>query len=191
MEQDQCQWRLRAGQSELFTRGGVSRFEAIRPARRRRTDCPHSVRRNCSLRPQTRALPIFSVSGKKHHGATACAKGTLGPGEQEGSCLPHPSGKWEKQPSFSAPPILEVQTSRRRSGLSLEGWSWLTSRAMKDVGNRIKWFVGAAGAVVLLQLVPVDRANPPIDLEMPAPVEVQAVLERSCYDCHSNETSWP
>jgi hypothetical protein len=62
---------------------------------------------------------------------------------------------------------------------------------MKDVGNRIKWFVGAAGAVVLLQLVPVDRANPPIDLEMPAPVEVQAVLERSCYDCHSNETSWP
>jgi hypothetical protein len=26
---------------------------------------------------------------------------------------------------------------------------------------------------------------------MPAPREIQTILERSCYDCHSNETNWP
>jgi len=49
-------------------------------------------------------------------------------------------------------------------------------------------------AVILLlaiQLVPADRANPPAKLEIPATAEVRAVLERSCYDCHSNHTRWP
>lgn len=42
-----------------------------------------------------------------------------------------------------------------------------------------------------IQLIPVDRSNPPAKLEIPAPPEVRAVLERSCYDCHSNHTRWP
>ena len=42
-----------------------------------------------------------------------------------------------------------------------------------------------------LQLVPVDRANPPVLTEIVAPPEVAAILERSCYDCHSNKTRWP
>ena len=45
--------------------------------------------------------------------------------------------------------------------------------------------------LLVLQLVPVDRDNPPAKLQIPAPPEVQAVLERSCYDCHSNQTRWP
>lgn len=45
--------------------------------------------------------------------------------------------------------------------------------------------------LVLIQLVPVDRANPPAEDEVPAPPEVRAVLKRACYDCHSNETVWP
>jgi hypothetical protein len=50
------------------------------------------------------------------------------------------------------------------------------------------------GIVVLLvgiQLVPVDRSNPPEQGVVPAPAPVLAVLERSCFDCHSNHTRWP
>lgn len=42
-----------------------------------------------------------------------------------------------------------------------------------------------------IQLVPVDRENPPVTGKLEAPPDVQALLERSCYDCHSNETKWP
>ena len=51
--------------------------------------------------------------------------------------------------------------------------------------------LAAAGVLVLAQLVPVDRSNPPVDSEVPAPPEVRAILKRACYDCHSNETTWP
>lgn len=44
---------------------------------------------------------------------------------------------------------------------------------------------------VAAQLVPIDRKNPPVESEIPASPEVRAVLERSCYDCHSNESRWP
>ena len=46
-------------------------------------------------------------------------------------------------------------------------------------------------ALVAIQLVPVSRENPPEDGVVPAPPEVAAVLERSCFDCHSNRTRWP
>ena len=50
----------------------------------------------------------------------------------------------------------------------------------------------ATGLIVLaIQVVPVDRSNPPAKLEIPAPAEVHSLLERSCYDCHSNRTQWP
>jgi hypothetical protein len=47
--------------------------------------------------------------------------------------------------------------------------------------------------VVLLaiQLVPVERSNPPVSADVAAPPAVAEVLKRSCYDCHSNETRWP
>ena len=45
--------------------------------------------------------------------------------------------------------------------------------------------------LVLAQFVPVDRSNPAVGQQIEAPVEVAAVLERACYDCHSNETVWP
>ena len=44
--------------------------------------------------------------------------------------------------------------------------------------------------LLLIQLVPVSRANPPVEADMPAPAEVKAILRTSCYDCHSNETHW-
>lgn len=49
-----------------------------------------------------------------------------------------------------------------------------------------------AGAVLAaIQLVPVGRTNPPVTAPVPAPPEVQAVLKRACFDCHSHETIWP
>jgi hypothetical protein len=46
-------------------------------------------------------------------------------------------------------------------------------------------------ALGLAQLVPVDRSNPPVETEVPAPAQVREILRRSCYDCHSNESRWP
>jgi len=42
-----------------------------------------------------------------------------------------------------------------------------------------------------IQLIPVDRTNPPVEEELPASPEVKAILKRACYDCHSHETIWP
>jgi hypothetical protein len=33
--------------------------------------------------------------------------------------------------------------------------------------------------------------NPPARFKLEAPPEVEAILRRSCFDCHSNETKWP
>ena len=66
---------------------------------------------------------------------------------------------------------------------------------MRPWGKRILLFL----IVVLIgiQFVPVHRSNPAAD---PAktiystetvPSNVHAVLDRSCKDCHSNETHWP
>lgn len=60
------------------------------------------------------------------------------------------------------------------------------------MGRIVKWAgVTLVGLFVLIQFVPVDRTNPPVEGEVPAPPEVRQVLQRACYDCHSNETNWP
>ena len=54
--------------------------------------------------------------------------------------------------------------------------------------------IAAIAAIVLfvvIQLVPIRRTNPPVTGDMPAPVEVKAILKGACYDCHSHETVWP
>jgi hypothetical protein len=51
--------------------------------------------------------------------------------------------------------------------------------------------VGAIG----IQVVRPDRRNPPVvaahSLLPKASADVSAILDRSCRDCHSNETRWP
>jgi len=42
-----------------------------------------------------------------------------------------------------------------------------------------------------IQFVPVERTNPPATATLDAPANVRAILERSCFDCHSHETRWP
>jgi len=43
----------------------------------------------------------------------------------------------------------------------------------------------------LIQLIPVDRSNPPVTAELSASNQLMTIFRRSCYDCHSNETVWP
>ncbi|BCW97818.1 MAG: hypothetical protein KatS3mg024_0645 [Armatimonadota bacterium] len=55
-----------------------------------------------------------------------------------------------------------------------------------------RWLVALVVVGFLgIQFVPVERTNPPVTAAFAGPPEVKAVLERSCYDCHSNETRWP
>ncbi len=62
----------------------------------------------------------------------------------------------------------------------------------------LKW-IGIAIVIALLaaQFVPVDRHNPPVDASKTlfatgiVPANAQAILQRSCKDCHSDETHWP
>ena len=44
---------------------------------------------------------------------------------------------------------------------------------------------------VAIQFIPVDRSNPSVTQEINAPGNILSILKTSCYDCHSNETTWP
>jgi hypothetical protein len=47
-------------------------------------------------------------------------------------------------------------------------------------------------AVIAIQFVPVQRTNPPVVSEpnWDSP-QTRALMERACFDCHSNQTRWP
>ena len=59
--------------------------------------------------------------------------------------------------------------------------------------------IGLATLFLLLatQFIPLNRSNPSVDpsqtiyATLPVPAEVKAVFERSCKNCHSDETAWP
>src|SRR5690348_6573673 len=56
--------------------------------------------------------------------------------------------------------------------------------------ERMAGLVLGAG-VLAAQLVRPQRTNPPVVSDVAAPPEIEAVLRRACFDCHSNETAWP
>src|SRR5512146_100051 len=59
---------------------------------------------------------------------------------------------------------------------------------MKRAGQIV---LGLVVVFLLMQLGQCERSNPPVTGELDAPADVKAVLDRSCYDCHSNRTVWP
>jgi hypothetical protein len=60
------------------------------------------------------------------------------------------------------------------------------------VGRRTTFAVAVVAAgFAAIQCVRADRGNPAIRGDLVAPQEVKAVLRRACFDCHSNETTWP
>jgi len=63
----------------------------------------------------------------------------------------------------------------------------VTSRGLTPV----RAAAAAIVAVAALQFIPVKRDNPPVKFEVEAPADVHRLLERACYDCHSNKTRWP
>jgi hypothetical protein len=59
--------------------------------------------------------------------------------------------------------------------------------------------IGLAILVLLVafQFIPANRSNPTVEpsqtiyVTLPVPADVKTVFERSCKNCHSDETSWP
>jgi cytochrome c551/c552 len=49
----------------------------------------------------------------------------------------------------------------------------------------------AVAFLVVAQFARIDRTNPPVEADIPAPTNVKVALRAACYDCHSNETVWP
>ncbi len=47
--------------------------------------------------------------------------------------------------------------------------------------------------LLLIQFIPLDRENPQSSpaTEIVLQSEVQTIVEKACYDCHSNKTNWP
>jgi hypothetical protein len=51
--------------------------------------------------------------------------------------------------------------------------------------------VAAVGLFAAMQLVRPAQTNPPVTAELATPPEVRTLLRKACYDCHSNESTWP
>jgi hypothetical protein len=65
-------------------------------------------------------------------------------------------------------------------------------QVMKQFRRVLKWAALAfCVAFIAIQLVPVNRTNPSVQSDFRGSTEVVSVLRRACYDCHSNETTWP
>ena len=54
-----------------------------------------------------------------------------------------------------------------------------------------KIFMVLVIALLAMQFIPVERSNPTEKGQVVAPPQVETILRRACYDCHSNETRWP
>jgi mono/diheme cytochrome c family protein len=67
------------------------------------------------------------------------------------------------------------------------------SKYLKLIGMVIG-VIAAIGLVVfiVIQFVPVEQTNPPVVSEpkWDSP-QTKELVQRACYDCHSNETKWP
>ena len=63
--------------------------------------------------------------------------------------------------------------------------------------NKSKYALGAllvfGVAAPAVQLITVERSSvsPVTNGDIAAPAQIQALLTRACYDCHSNQTRWP
>lgn len=53
-----------------------------------------------------------------------------------------------------------------------------------------KIFIVLVIGLFAMQFIPVERSNPSDRGQRAAPPEVETILRRACYDCHSNETRW-
>jgi len=60
-----------------------------------------------------------------------------------------------------------------------------------------KILIGLIAFLILIQFIRVDKTNPPVEIQNDfitltnAPEEIVSLLKTACYDCHSNETTYP
>ena len=54
-----------------------------------------------------------------------------------------------------------------------------------------KVVIGVVVLGLVIQFIPTVRSNPEQRETPDAPPEVVTLLQRACYECHSNETTWP
>ena len=54
-----------------------------------------------------------------------------------------------------------------------------------------KILIGLAAGALAIQIIQPDRTNPEVTADFDGPEPVKAILQTKCYDCHSNETTWP
>jgi hypothetical protein len=82
-------------------------------------------------------------------------------------------------------------TERSESGVPEVKSPSSRRRKLKSLAFSAALAFAAAG--VGAQFVRVDGIgnNPPERYVVKAPPEVEAILRRSCFDCHTNETRWP
>jgi hypothetical protein len=45
--------------------------------------------------------------------------------------------------------------------------------------------------LIIAQFIRMKKLNPPVQAEIAAGAEIEPILRRACYDCHSHETTWP
>ena len=73
----------------------------------------------------------------------------------------------------------------------------MTPKTTKRLRNL---FIAGLVGFGVLQIVPAKKfgvhtedigSNPPARFKLDAPPDVEAILRRACFDCHSNETKWP
>jgi hypothetical protein len=67
----------------------------------------------------------------------------------------------------------------------------MNKRRLKHVLFALVFFL------IIIQFVQPARTNPPttpsrtLQAQVPVPPQIQGILKRACYDCHSNQTVWP
>lgn len=74
----------------------------------------------------------------------------------------------------------------------------MTPKTTKRIRNL---FIAGLVGFGVLQILPAKKvfgiptedigSNPPARFKLDAPPDVEAILRRACFDCHSNETKWP
>jgi hypothetical protein len=74
---------------------------------------------------------------------------------------------------------------RTHRDITLSAIGGLVVRLWKKVA------IGALATFAAIQLVTFERTNPPVTGDIRVAADVKGVLERGCYDCHSNASTWP
>lgn len=65
----------------------------------------------------------------------------------------------------------------------------MASSELKKSSSRIAGWIIIG--LILIQFIPLNRAEPPSEPPSRIPGSVLAVLQSHCFDCHSGETRWP